>query len=338
MDWSKDINALYEPLRELARYGRDIPVQQVLSEGVPELTDEQYDNWNGGTTYYTLAIHVPVPTYVAIERELAAIEKRILDRIEKLSRTDSRQHVNSVVIQPSHKVAHRLLPPQETRFWLPGHFRLFISHLSAEKAHAANLKDSLTHYAVTSFVAHEDIEPTKEWQAEIENGLFTMDALLAILSPDFHASKWTDQEVGVALGRGMVVLPVRLGLDPYGLMGKFQGIPGSAKKLGEVVDSVVTVLLTNPRTRSRFISCLVEQLLASPNASEATIKLSVLERTDNISSDSLTRIQDQAASSSVLQEDERLMRRVNNLLAKHGAEPVKVRQVQSGLPDEDIPF
>ena len=73
---------------------------------------------------------------------------------------------------------------------------------------------------------HEDIEPTQDWQKEIERALFSMDALVALLSPDFHDSNSTDQEVGVAMGQGVPLIAVRLGLDPYGLMGKGQGLGG----------------------------------------------------------------------------------------------------------------
>jgi hypothetical protein len=79
---------------------------------------------------------------------------------------------------------------------------------------------------VSAFVAHDDIEPTKEWQAEIERALFSMDALVALLSEDFYGSRWTEQEVGVAIGRGVPVIPIRLGSDPHGLMGKYQALGG----------------------------------------------------------------------------------------------------------------
>lgn len=67
-------------------------------------------------------------------------------------------------------------------------FRLFISHISKHKKIATRLKDALDPFAVAGFVAHEDIHPTARWQAEIERGLATMDALVAILTPGFRDS------------------------------------------------------------------------------------------------------------------------------------------------------
>jgi len=42
------------------------------------------------------------------------------------------------------------------------------------------LQSSLRRFGISAFVAHVDIDPTKEWQDEIEAALFSMDALAAI--------------------------------------------------------------------------------------------------------------------------------------------------------------
>jgi hypothetical protein len=65
--------------------------------------------------------------------------------------------------------------------WKPDYFRLFICHASSQKEVAHLLKDELEKRRVCCFVAHDDIEPTREWQDEIEEALRTMDALAAIL-------------------------------------------------------------------------------------------------------------------------------------------------------------
>lgn len=54
-----------------------------------------------------------------------------------------------------------------------------------------------------------------------------MHLLLALLTEDFSQSKWADQEVGVAIGRGVHVIPVRMGKDLYGFMERYQAISGS---------------------------------------------------------------------------------------------------------------
>ena len=100
---------------------------------------------------------------------------------------------------------------------------------------------------MSGFIAHKDIEPTKKWQDEIELALSTADAMLALLTPGFHASKWTDQEIGFALGRGLPILTVLLGEEPYGFLAREQAIQGvgiTDEKLARSIFGVTAVRLT----------------------------------------------------------------------------------------------
>jgi len=67
---------------------------------------------------------------------------------------------------------------------------------------------------VSCFVAHLSIRPTREWQDEIERALFSMDALIALLTKDFQKSNWTDQEISIALGRKVPVIPLKIDKKP----------------------------------------------------------------------------------------------------------------------------
>jgi len=51
--------------------------------------------------------------------------------------------------------------------WSPGQLRLLLSHISSFKVQTVRLQQSLKKYSISSFVAHVDIEPNKEWQLEI---------------------------------------------------------------------------------------------------------------------------------------------------------------------------
>ena len=106
--------------------------------------------------------------------------------------------------------------------WGDGSIRAFISHVSTHRELAHHLKQHLERLGVAAFVAHDDIEPMREWEGQIQKALFSMDVLLALMSPDFRHSKWTDQGVGVAVGRGVPVVAFRMGTDPYGFIGKYQ--------------------------------------------------------------------------------------------------------------------
>lgn len=170
-----------------------------------------------------------------------------------------------------------LINEEDPNFWKPGHFRLFISHLASFKSTIGTLKKELEKYGISSFVAHEDIEPTKIWQEEIEKGLFSMEALCAVLMPDFNLSKWTDQEIGVAIGRGVLIIPIRRGMDPYGFIGKYQGFQASGKNIGEVVKGIFTIISSNEKTRNTLINKLVELFLLSKNEEDGLQRFNAIK-------------------------------------------------------------
>ena len=78
--------------------------------------------------------------------------------------------------------------------------RIFVSYSSSNKRLAGEIKDSLKKYGLSVFLAHEDIQPTHEWQNEISNNLNGCDVFIPILTRSLRNSEWTDQEIGMAFG------------------------------------------------------------------------------------------------------------------------------------------
>src|SRR6266478_4639815 len=161
--------------------------------------------------------------------------------------------------------------------WKPNFFHLFLSHIAAQKEIAHNLKQNFDYFYISCFVAHEDIEPTREWQDEIEEALRTMDALAALLSPDFHTSKWTDQEVGFAVGTGRLVIPLRFGLDPYGFIAKYQGYQLTQASYFTVAQDIANILARHGRTSIPFARAIVKGLEDSGAFDTAKRCMSLLE-------------------------------------------------------------
>lgn len=152
-------------------------------------------------------------------------------------------------------------------FWKEGFFRLFISHLASDKIRASLLKDALEKYAITSFVAHSDIEPTRQWQDEIELGLRTCDSLTAMMVDGFNNSNWTDQEIGFALGRDLLIIPIRIGKDPYGFIGKFQAI--TFKDIETTALTIFKSLMLNKKTSKKMAYSMIYKLENSNSFHEA---------------------------------------------------------------------
>ncbi|MCK4619263.1 MAG: toll/interleukin-1 receptor domain-containing protein [Desulfobacterales bacterium] len=175
-------------------------------------------------------------------------------------------------------------------FWNADQPCVFISHLASIKAKAKGLKASLSKYSIVSFVAHEDIEPTKEWQTEIEIGLSTMDALVAMLTPGFKESNWTDQEVGFAIGRGVPIVPVRIGLDPYGFIGKYQALQGKGREIQIVASEITEILLGKPGIGQKITSGIVEKFVNSYSWETAKQNMGLLEKCQHLNMDHIKKL------------------------------------------------
>jgi hypothetical protein len=161
-------------------------------------------------------------------------------------------------------------------FWKSGYLRLFISHLATDKKTAQELKNRLEKYSISGFVAHSDIEPTKEWQNEIEIALRTCDALVALMVKGFHKSKWTDQEIGLVLGRDLLIIPVRMGEDPYGFIGKFQAI--SYTDIPTLAETIFNSLNKNKKTNKKLADSLMYKFENSDSFADAKYNIELIEK------------------------------------------------------------
>lgn len=180
------------------------------------------------------------------------------------------QHVGFLLADPP-------VPGVEPPFWRQRMFRLFVTHLAAHKVFAAELQQELLGFGITAFVAHNDIEPTLEWQAQIETALSTAHALVAILHPQFHVSNWTDQEIGFAMGRGLPVFAVRLGQDPYGFIGRFQAFQGHGKTALALARELFDAYRKNKQSQAAIAEALVSLFEESSSFANAKTRIGYLE-------------------------------------------------------------
>ncbi len=137
-------------------------------------------------------------------------------------------------------------------FWVENKIRIFISHLAKDKKKASMLASELLKYDLTSFVAHEDIEPNEEWLVKIEEALMTMDVLLVLITEGFKESNWTAQEIGFALGRGVPVISIKNGMDSFGFFGKRQAVVGTGRIAKDIIRDVVEIIKKLPEFQDRI--------------------------------------------------------------------------------------
>lgn len=259
----KPVAEIMATLADIFRHQEQAEMVELLESAHARFDDVDYNNWNGGTTTWALRLEVPVEIFAPVKPRLADMEKQIADELAYLRRLYPNDPLDEVTVSPitaGDLPAGQRMAPSEIevrRLWPDGRFRLFLGHVSKYKVLVSKLQAELALRGVSAFVAHEDIEPSLEWQQEIENALRSMHALAALITDDFHASYWTDQEIGWAFGRSVLVLPVRLGADPYGFAGKVQGISGALEQPVALAEALVEALLFNAQTHGTMRRALV---------------------------------------------------------------------------------
>jgi hypothetical protein len=224
------------------------------------------DSWDGGTYGHALYLLVPETIYLNIVEDKVDIQNQIKNELNQLHHVQN-EFIAEVFIELEDIKdqewrresglligGKRVVPTDaERRIWGGDGFRVFLSHRSDVKQSTARLKDRLQLFGISAFVAHKDISPTREWQDEIENALASMDAFAALMTPEFHESDWTDQEVGFALCRGVPIIPVNLGRNPYGFFGKFQALVGTWETAPE---NLAGILIKHDKMFSAYVQAL----------------------------------------------------------------------------------
>jgi TIR domain len=195
--------------------------------------------------------------------------------------------------------------------------KIFISHLASQKQYAGTVKRNLAKYGIDSFVAHDDIEPSKEWQDEIEAALLKCDALIALLHPTFHQSKWTDQELGFVMGRSRPILAVQLGETPYGFIGKFQAFNGLGKNEEALSDELFQAFKKHSATKIIVVRTLVTLFEESGSFEASKKRIGYLEDVDQIGPELLQRVGVAAKNNSQITNSFGVLKRVNRLIVKH---------------------
>jgi len=256
--------------------------QKLLANAAITIEENSYDNWDGGQTGFLLHLQIPDVLFSEILEakdkyeedirknlnSLVNIPHEFIDSVSiemRLVDDEDWREKSGLLLQPERHLAHHV----EERIWKSGCVRAFLSHKAEYKSQATSLKEHLERYGVSSFVAHKDIQPTKEWVQEIENALLSTDLLVALLTDNFHDSDWTDQEVGVVLGRHVPIIPVRIGRDPYGFIGRYQGLTGSWNDVPKMASEIFDVIVNNPVTMTKAKKSAVNSLKGAESYEES---------------------------------------------------------------------
>ena len=170
----------------------------------------------------------------------------------------------------------------------------FISYSTKDKKIAAMIKDALSNLGISSFLAHEDISPSKEWQTEIVNELKSCNIFVPLITDNFKQSEWTDQESGAAFIKGADIIPLSVSLDgklfitPYGFLSKYQALKYTIdptvlndfplRITRELQSKLVDALKTKSNIVEMVRNCYVNSIVNSKSFADSNNKYQSLDQ------------------------------------------------------------
>ena len=338
---NQELKGYYITVAELLREEKHTEAHRIFTGGDVASFVVDHDNWDGGMDFYSVEITIDVKTYVDLHKR--GIIEEVCGQIAEafnVCMNNIPDSVRSVSLTPSSTATfdeRKIAEPSS--YWKVGYYKVFISHVSKYKESASNLKLMLEPYGISAFVAHEDIKPSKEWEVEIEKALFSMNALCAILTPDFNKSSWCDQECGYAFGRNVLTIPIEKGQLPYGMFGKIQAIKSEGKNAQQIAESVFEAIVDNDKSRVDYTHTLMNLILNNNNEGLINQWITMLLHIGSIERADLEYFNSHVSDVVSLMNKENLdaingLFRTNNL-SEVGVKPA---EVEAGIVDEDLPF
>lgn len=99
-----------------------------------------------------------------------------------------------------------------------------------------------------------------------------------MVTPEFVESRWCDQEVGFALARGIVIVPMKIGADPHGFIAKLQAITIPAHTTPyAVADSLFDILARHSTTAEALMPAVVRRYVNSDSLENTRAAFVLLE-------------------------------------------------------------
>jgi hypothetical protein len=328
---------------------------------VPE-TD--YDNWNGGTYGHDVFLYVPFEVFSLFRlAQQAGLEENIRQDLNACTGGVENEYFHKVHLEPNDEespdyqraisiTSRPAIDPDKLSIWKPGLIRLFICHKDEHKRQATILANSLEPFGISSFVAHETIEPTKEWRKEIMNGLETMEIMLAFLTDKFNESPWTNQEVGFALGKGIPVVSLKMaGGDPPGFISHEQALRGQLDSPEASAQKVQKLLAEKLGREERIQAAFIRAFIDSPNWSETTERFDRMSAAiEKLTDDNLAEIIRGYAKNNQLYDAAYLNNKYDRMakflerttgreFVIKGRNIIEKKAIRAAsVPDDDIPF
>jgi nucleoside 2-deoxyribosyltransferase len=304
------INTYRSMIMSLTQKEEDETLYQIISDCPAHLKenvdyDDRWDNGEPDTTYYELRFFLSKDIRQSLKNldQKEGIEAKIKELFNRASYDVDNEFIYKVYIDLEssiinyqdiiHPLDPKTLSIENTDIWLDNYIRLFISHKSEHKEDVSKLSGELKAYGISSFVAHTDIVPTREWRLEIEKALRSTDIFLAFITEDFFSSDWTNQEIGFAVARGIPIIPLMVsGVLPRGFLSEIQAQKGQNKEIEELSQLISDLIRKDYDKDNMVKKSIIESFKNSKSFKSSIRAFDGLEKIKDISHDGLIELVD----------------------------------------------
>lgn len=99
----------------------------------------------------------------------------------------------------------------------------FISYASGDESHGLRVQAYLKSFGIEAFLSENSIDPGDDWRDTLIKKLKQCKFFVLILTTNYHARYFTDQEFGMAVAMDKTIFVLRLDdTRPYGFMPHYQ--------------------------------------------------------------------------------------------------------------------
>jgi len=206
----------------------------------------------------------------------------------------------------------------------------FLSYSHKDRRLAGYTKECLDSYGFDTFLAHENLEPTEEWQKSILKRLKDCIVFLPLLTDAFTKSEWTDQETGMAVGLKKVIVPLKVTRNPYGFISKYQAQALDAETIEEACWKIVKKLAAKAKLAAGIRDGVIQMFGNSRSFASAADNAKKLKSLEPFSKEQLNEIVRVSSRNSQIYSGFDARRCVRDLIRPHKSR-IDAKQVREFL-------
>ena len=169
--------------------------------------------------------------------------------------------------------------------------KVFLSHSDKDKKIASELKSKLSKHGLFAFLAHEDIDGGSDWISKLYEEIQNSKIFIMLLTKNYHPSKYTDQETGIAINCKKTILPICIDdTRPYGFASSKQAIVCSLPFEDSIIEKIANISKMELVPKSSELDNLISELENSGSYTESATISAQLKKYNDFSESQLLQL------------------------------------------------